>query len=99
MGRSEGMAWRTSVEADGVFFRELQDIARLRRNRSGGVGQFLSIELDRAGGDELLPKFAVGLFDAERRLEAMSGQREDIELGGQPAEFQLRQVGGGEVLL
>jgi len=62
-----------SGEAHGVFLGELEHIAGAGCDGGGGVGEFLTVELDRAGGDELLAQFAVGFVDAEGGREGVGG--------------------------
>lgn len=50
-------------EADGVFFGEFEDVAWLGLDGGVGVGEFFSVELDGAGGDELFAELGVGFFE------------------------------------
>lgn len=89
--------FNASDEADGVFFGEFEDVAGGGGDGGGGVGEFLAVELDGAGGDELFAEFAVGFFEVEGGFEGVGGEGEDGEVGGEGGDFELGEVGGGEV--
>ena len=52
-------------QADGVFFRKLENIAAFQRWARARIEQFFAIQLHRATGDELLAQLAIRFFESE----------------------------------
>ena len=65
-----------SDEADRVLLRELEHVAGRGGDRGVGIGEFFAVELDGAGGDELLAQLAVGFLQTEGGLEGVGGEAE-----------------------
>ena len=80
---------------NGMFFTESEDIAGLDGNMSDGISEFFTIELNRSGGDELLTKLTIRLFQMKTGLKCVDGQREHRSIRWDIGEGDIDGTRGG----